>query len=56
MWAFHGLSSFNFLTYIQVPVHKKMMKSMVKQYGKKKGKSVYYAMENKRKGMARKRR
>lgn len=34
-----------------MPVNKKMMDSMKKQYGAKKGESVYYAMENK-KGMA----
>lgn len=34
-----------------MPVNKKMMDSMKKQYGAEKGESVYYAMENK-KGMA----
>lgn len=30
-----------------MPVNKSMMKSMKKQYGKKKGESVYYAVEAK---------
>ena len=36
-----------------MPVNKKKMKSMMDEYGKKKGKSVYYAMEmmEKKKGM-----
>ena len=32
-----------------MPVNRKMMSEMEKEYGKKKGKKVYYAMENKRK-------
>lgn len=32
-----------------MPVNKSKMKSMVKQYGKKKGTEVYYAVENKQK-------
>lgn len=32
-----------------MPVNKKKMKSMMDEYGKKKGKSVYYAMEMKEK-------
>lgn len=32
-----------------MPVNRKMMQSMKKQYGAKKGKSVYYATENKMK-------
>ena len=32
-----------------MPVNKKMMKNMKKEYGKEKGERVYYAMENKRK-------
>lgn len=32
-----------------MPVDKKMMDSMMKQYGAKKGKSVYYAVEAKQK-------
>lgn len=32
-----------------MPVNRKMMASMKKQYGSKKGESVYYAMENKMK-------
>ena len=30
-----------------MPVNKEMMSSMKKEYGKDKGKQVYYAMENK---------
>ena len=30
-----------------MPVNQKKMKSMKKQYGKKKGEQVYYAVENK---------
>jgi hypothetical protein len=30
-----------------MPVNKKMMSNMKKQYGKEKGKDVYYAVENK---------
>ena len=33
----------------KMPVNKKMMKAMKKEYGDKKGESVYYAMEEKRK-------
>lgn len=32
-----------------MPINKEKMKSMTKQYGSKKGKQVYYALENKRK-------
>lgn len=32
-----------------MPVNKSMMKAMVKEYGKKKGASVYYAVEAKQK-------
>ncbi len=32
-----------------MPINRKMMKSMAKIYGKKKGKKVYYAVEMKRK-------
>lgn len=32
-----------------MPVTKKMMSSMKKQYGKEKGKDIYYAVENKQK-------
>ena len=32
-----------------MPINQKMMKSMQKQYGKKKGKDVYYAVEQKQK-------
>jgi len=32
-----------------MPINKKMMQKMVEEYGKDKGKSVYYATENKRK-------
>ena len=32
-----------------MPVNQSMMDNMVKQYGSEKGKSVYYAMENKMK-------
>lgn len=32
-----------------MPVNKKMMSSMKKQYGKEKGKDIYYAIENKQK-------
>jgi hypothetical protein len=36
-----------------MPVNKKMMKNMKKEYGEKKGESVYYAVEQKmkKKGM-----
>jgi hypothetical protein len=30
-----------------MPVNKKEMKALKKEYGKKKGKSIYYALENK---------
>lgn len=33
-----------------MPVNRHMMESMKKEYGEKKGKEVYYAMENKMKG------
>lgn len=33
-----------------MPIKKKMMAAMKKEYGAKKGKSVYYAMEMKAKG------
>lgn len=32
-----------------MPVNKKKMKAMKEEYGTKKGKSVYYALENKMK-------
>jgi len=32
-----------------MPVNRKMMKNMKKEYGEKKGENVYYAMENKMK-------
>lgn len=32
-----------------MPINKSMMKSMKEQYGKKKGESVYYAVEAKQK-------
>lgn len=32
-----------------MPINEKMMKAMKKEYGKKKGESVYYAVENKKK-------
>lgn len=32
-----------------MPQNQKMMKSMMKEYGSKKGKDVYYAVENKQK-------
>ncbi len=32
-----------------MPINKAMMKNMKKEYGKKQGKNVYYAMENKMK-------
>ena len=32
-----------------MPINKKMMASVKKQYGKEKGKDVYYALENKQK-------
>lgn len=32
-----------------MPINKSMMAAMKKEYGSKKGKSVYYAMENKMK-------
>ena len=32
-----------------MPINKKKMSSMKKQYGKEKGKDVYYALENKQK-------
>lgn len=37
-----------------MPVNKSMMKSMKEQYGKKKGESVYYAVEAKQKVAAKK--
>ena len=32
-----------------MPVNRKMMKNLKKEYGEKKGEDVYYAIENKRK-------
>lgn len=32
-----------------MPINKKMMSSLKKEYGKKKGESIYYALENKKK-------
>ena len=32
-----------------MPINKKKMAALKKEYGKKKGESVYYAMENKNK-------
>lgn len=32
-----------------MPVNKKEMKNLKKEYGKKKGEKVYYALENKKK-------
>lgn len=32
-----------------MPINKGMMRELVKEYGEKKGKEVYYAMEQKRK-------
>ncbi len=32
-----------------MPINKKMMSNMKKQYGKEKGKDVYFAVENKQK-------
>lgn len=32
-----------------MPVNRKMMKAMKEQYGKKKGESIYYAVEQKQK-------
>lgn len=37
-----------------MPVNRSMMKSLKEQYGKEKGTSVYYALENKRKQAAKK--
>jgi hypothetical protein len=37
-----------------MPVNKSMMESMKKQYGAKKGKNVYYAVEQKQKAAAKK--
>lgn len=37
-----------------MPVNKKEMKSMQKQYGKEKGKKVYYAVEAKQKAAKKK--
>lgn len=37
-----------------MPVNKSMMESMKKQYGAKKGKSVYYAVEAKQKASKKK--
>ena len=34
-----------------MPLNKKMLKSMKEQYGKKKGESVYYAVEAKQKAL-----
>lgn len=34
-----------------MPINKSMMKSMQEQYGKAKGKSVYYAVESKQKAL-----
>lgn len=34
-----------------MPVNKSMMKSMKEKYGKKKGESVYYAVEAKQKAL-----
>lgn len=38
-----------------MPVNKKKMNSLVKQYGKEKAKRIYYALENKKKGNKKKR-
>lgn len=32
-----------------MPIKKKMMQNLKKEYGSKKGKDVYYALENKKK-------
>lgn len=32
-----------------MPINKKMLKAMKKEYGEKKGKEVYFALENKMK-------
>ena len=37
-----------------MPINKKMMKSMKKEYGSKKGESIYYAVEAKQKKKAHK--
>ena len=37
-----------------MPINKSMMESMKKQYGAKKGKDVYYAVESKQKSAAKK--
>ena len=37
-----------------MPVNRKMMSELKKQYGKQKGVDVYYAIENKRKQEAKK--
>jgi hypothetical protein len=37
-----------------MPINKKMMASMKKQYGKEKGKDVYFVMENKMKAKKKK--
>lgn len=39
---------------MNVPVNKSMMKDMKKRYGAKKGKDVYYAVENKQKSAKKK--
>jgi hypothetical protein len=35
-----------------MPVNKKEMKNLKKEYGAKKGKQIYYALENKQKAKA----
>lgn len=32
-----------------MPINQKMMRNMKKEYGSKKGESIYYALENKKK-------
>lgn len=39
-----------------MPVNRKKMEAMKKQYGKEKGKDVYYALENKMKQKQKKKR
>jgi hypothetical protein len=39
-----------------MPVNRKMMKAMKEQYGEKKGKEVYYAVEMKQKQAAKRKR
>lgn len=36
-----------------MPINRKKMKALKKTYGKKKGKNVYFALENKSKGLRR---